>query len=90
MAGRSSANGRTASAERRPELAVADERKHGPDDRPDRDDAADEKLYTSEPLDTGDGEVEIQQQNVGRENEEGGGEWPDPRTPPRRPAPGAD
>ena len=39
-------------------------------------------LYTSEPIDTDDGPVVIQQQNVGRENEEGGGEWPDPHTPP--------
>jgi NADH-quinone oxidoreductase subunit F len=39
-------------------------------------------LYTSEPIDTDDGPVVIQQQNVGRGNEEGGGEWPDPHTPP--------
>ena len=32
----------------------------------------------------------IQQQNVGPDNEEGQGEWPDPNTPPRGPAPGTD
>jgi hypothetical protein len=46
-------------------------------------------LYSSVPLDLGDGEeVVIQQQNTGKDNEEGGGEWPDPETPPKRPAPG--
>jgi hypothetical protein len=49
----------------------------------------DEKMYTSEPLDTDEGTVVIQQQNVGRENMRGQGEWPDPETPPQRPAPGA-
>jgi hypothetical protein len=33
--------------------------------------------------------VVIQQQNVGPDNEDGGGEFPDPHTPPQRPAPGA-
>ena len=33
----------------------------------------------------------IQQQNAaGRENIQGGGEWPDPDTPPQPPAPGAE
>jgi NADH:ubiquinone oxidoreductase subunit F (NADH-binding) len=48
------------------------------------------RLYSSEPLDTDEGTVVIQQQNVGAEEELGGGEWPDPHTPPREPAPGAD
>jgi hypothetical protein len=49
------------------------------------------RLYTSEPLEAEDGTVYvIQQQNVGPDNEVGGGEWPDPNTPPQAPAPGAD
>ena len=47
-------------------------------------------LYSTVPLEDEDGnEYVVQQQNVGRENMEGGGEWPDPDTPPRAPAPGA-
>jgi hypothetical protein len=46
-------------------------------------------LYSSVPLETDDGVVVVQQQVVGRDNEQGGGEWPDPNTPPRPPAPGA-
>jgi NADH:ubiquinone oxidoreductase subunit F (NADH-binding) len=46
-------------------------------------------LYSSVPLETDEGVVVVQQQNVGPDNEEGGGEWPDPDAPPRRPAPGA-
>ncbi len=53
-------------------------------------DDPDARLYTSAPIDTDDGSVVIQQQNVGPDNEEGGGEWPNPETPPQRPAPGAD
>lgn len=30
----------------------------------------------------------VAQQNVGRQNSIGGGEWPSPKTPPRGPAPG--
>lgn len=41
----------------------------------------------SEPLDE-DGEHVVAQQNVGRQNTIGGGEWPDPDTPPRGPSPG--
>ncbi len=51
---------------------------------------SDEKLYTSEPLDTDEGTVVIQQQNVGRDNMRGEGEWPDPDEPPQRPAPGSE
>lgn len=46
----------------------------------------------SEPLDVdGDGTAEtvIEQQPVGAENVLGGGEFPDPDTPPTPPAPGA-
>jgi hypothetical protein len=42
-----------------------------------------------EELDTDDGPEVPAQQAVGVENVEGGGEWPDPDTPPRPPAPGA-
>ncbi len=43
----------------------------------------------SVPLDLDEGEdVEVGQQNTGVQTEEGGGEWPDPETPPRGPAPG--
>lgn len=42
-----------------------------------------------EPLETEDGVRRPAQQNVGPGVEEGGGEWPDPNTPPRLPAPGA-
>jgi hypothetical protein len=48
------------------------------------------RLYTSAPIDTDEGTIVIQQQNVGPDNEEGGGEWPSPETPPQSPAPGAD
>lgn len=44
-----------------------------------------ERLYSSVPLDTGDGEEVIRQQNVGRDAEAGSGEWPDPHTPPHPP-----
>jgi hypothetical protein len=48
------------------------------------------RLYTSEPLEAEDGTIYvIQQQTVGPDNEVGGGEFPDPNTPPRSPAPGA-
>jgi hypothetical protein len=50
----------------------------------------DARMYTSEPLQDEDGrEYVIRQQNVGPGNELGGGEWPDPDTPPRAPAAGA-
>ncbi|HWH34305.1 MAG TPA: hypothetical protein VNT56_03200 [Acidimicrobiales bacterium] len=50
-----------------------------------------DKHTTSEALDLGeDGEeVVIEQQNVGRQQAAGGGEWPDPRTPPSDAAPGS-
>jgi NADH-quinone oxidoreductase subunit F len=47
-------------------------------------------LYTSEPVETEEGTVVVQQQAVGKDNLEGGGEWPHPDTPPQRPAPGAE
>src|SRR5215211_2303151 len=49
-----------------------------------------EKSTHSVPLDTGDGEEEVvAQQNVGPGVERGGGEFPEPETPPQAPAPGA-
>jgi hypothetical protein len=47
------------------------------------------KLYSTVPLETEEGTKVIQQQNVGKDNMKGGGEWPDPDTPPEAPAPGA-
>jgi hypothetical protein len=62
-----------------------------PDELPSIEDDPEAPLYTSTELEDEDGEpYVIQQQNVGPGNEEGGGEWPDPHTPPRSPAPGAD
>ncbi|HEY3723293.1 MAG TPA: hypothetical protein VGN59_08015 [Acidimicrobiia bacterium] len=49
----------------------------------------DEKMYTGEPLETDEGVRRPQQMNLGKENMAGGGEWPDPETPPRPPAPGS-
>jgi hypothetical protein len=50
-------------------------------DEPEPDDS---KMYTGEPVETHRGREVPQQMNVGRDNMEGGGEWPDPRTPPRQ------
>lgn len=46
------------------------------------DEGEDIRQYTGEPVETLDGWVLPQQQNVGPGNEAGGGEWPDPTTPP--------
>jgi hypothetical protein len=67
----------------------------GPDERhpgdvPPIEEDPEAPLYTSTELEDEHGEpYVIQQQNVGPGNELGGGEWPDPDTPPRPPAPGA-
>lgn len=53
-------------------------------ERPDED-----PQVVGEPLETENGIRIPAQQNVGAGVEEGGGEWPDPNTPPRLPAPGA-
>ena len=50
---------------------------------------SDEKMYTGETLETPDGPKTPQQMNVGKNNEDGGGEFPDPATPAQPPAPGA-
>lgn len=62
-----------------------------PEAHQDEDTDPEAALYTSEPLETEDGdEVVVEQQNLaGKDNIEGGGEWPDPNTSPRPPAPGA-
>lgn len=51
----------------------------------------DSKLYTGEELEAEDGTTYTpQQQNLaGKDNIEGGGEFPSTHTPPRAPAPGA-
>jgi hypothetical protein len=47
-------------------------------------------MYTSAPLEDENGETYvIQQQNVGPGNELGGGEWPEPDTPPQPEAVGS-
>ena len=59
------------------------------DQRPAGDDEELDPQVVGEPLETEDGIRVPAQQNVGAGVEEGGGEWPDPNTPPRLPAPGA-
>jgi len=57
-----------------------------PDDEvpaPDEELHGDERMYTGEPVDTGEGMRRPQQMNVGFENMEGSGEWPDPDAPPQ-------
>ena len=49
----------------------------------------DDPSVVGEPLETEEGLRVPAQQNVGAGVEEGGGEWPDPDTPPKLPAPGA-
>jgi hypothetical protein len=49
----------------------------------------DERQMVGEPLETEEGIHTPVQQNLGQEATEGGGEFPDPNTPPRLPAPGA-
>ena len=46
--------------------------------------------YTGEPVETEEGWVIPQQQNVGPGNMAGGGEWPDPDTPSAQPDPSGD
>jgi hypothetical protein len=56
-----------------------------------RDQPEDEdKSVETVPLDLDEGEdVVITQENVGEDNMRGGGEWPDPNTPPSDAAPGS-
>jgi hypothetical protein len=60
------------------------------DDADDEERPADWRLYTGERLESEKGTYRPQQMNVGRENEAGGGEWPDPDAEPQPPAPGAE
>ena len=46
-------------------------------------------LYSGEPLETEEGIRVPRQQAAGQDAVEGGGEYPDPNTPPKLPAPGA-
>ncbi|MDQ3947436.1 MAG: hypothetical protein M3357_20220 [Actinomycetota bacterium] len=46
-------------------------------------------LYSGEPLETEEGTRVPRQQAAGQDAVEGGGEFPDPSTPPQLPAPGA-
>jgi hypothetical protein len=48
-----------------------------------------DRSLVGEPLETEEGTRRPVQQNAGPGVEEGGGEWPDPDTPPRPPAPGS-
>jgi hypothetical protein len=52
-------------------------------------DPVEDPSVVGEPLETEEGVRVPAQQNVGAGVEEGGGEWPDPDTPPQLPAPGA-
>ena len=54
---------------------------------PDIDDPEIDKQVESGTLDEEDSKT-VAQQNVGKDNAIGGGEWPDPDTPPRGPSPG--
>lgn len=48
-----------------------------------------DKRVTSVPLEDEDGSTRVvAQETTGRATVEGGGEWPDPETPPQAPAPG--
>ena len=49
----------------------------------------DDRVHTSIPLETEDGEQVVAQEPVGADNLEGGGEFPDDPRPPQEPAPGA-
>lgn len=48
-----------------------------------------EDKVRSVPLPTEEGDVVVAQENLSPEVAAGGGEWPDPDTPPRGPAPGS-
>lgn len=75
-----------------PEQPLGDDRRHFDDVPPgrgglkDRTDLTDEdgediRQYTGEPVETEEGWVLPRQQNVGRRNMAGRGEWPDPNAP---------
>ena len=62
----------------------------GPDDpsSPAHELEGDERMYTGEPVETESGVRRPRQMNVGGDNMEGGGEWPDPDAPAAPGAPG--
>ena len=63
-------------------MATSKAPRRDPDSDPAGDDAIDERMYTSAPIEDDEGATYIiRQQNVGPGNELGGGEWPDPDTP---------
>ena len=59
------------------------------DERPGRVVPGTDPSLVGEPVETEEGTRRPAQQNSGPGVEEGGGEWPDPNTPPQLPAPGA-
>ena len=59
-----------------------------PDRQPDNEPIEEEAV--SEVVGGGDDARVVAQENVGRDNMEGGGEWPDPNTPPAPEARGSD
>jgi hypothetical protein len=61
-----------------------------PSTDPDHQLVGDEKMYTGEPVETEEGLRRPQQMAVGKDIVEGGGEFPDPETPPQPSARGAD
>jgi hypothetical protein len=67
---------------------MSDDRAPSRGDDADAPDDPEAPLYSGVPLETDRGVRVPRQMNVGVDNEEGGGEWPDPDTPPQAPAPG--
>jgi hypothetical protein len=61
-----------------------------PGDDPQPGNVAIDEEAVSEPAAGPDGDRRVEQTNVGRENMEGTGEWPDPDAPPSGAAPGTD
>jgi hypothetical protein len=58
-------------------------KRQNPEPSDELEEASDEKMYTSAPIENEDGDTYvIRQQNVGPGNEFGSGEWPDPHNPP--------
>jgi hypothetical protein len=51
--------------------------------RPEHKLVGDERMYTGEPVETDEGTYRPQQMNVGYENMQGSGEFPDPNAPPK-------
>jgi hypothetical protein len=60
-----------------------DERADDDSRRPEHKLVGDERMYTGEPVETDEGTYRPQQMNVGLENMQGSGEFPDPHAPPK-------